>query len=404
MKQIFKQLTAWGSAALLAGSFSAMPVLAADTDIYVETVCEGFDPVYDDTIVVNAPIDGVCSVTVVQHSPERENLLLYEGTFEGAAGTAYIFRAEPGDYTVSLTVDAVRNSAVKRTFSQDFTIENPDFVISDEAFFVKTSYIFDLTVTTVAGNAAADPERTEAHAEIADDVNTVTNSVNFKQYARFRGDFNGDGITDAVDSQLTLMEYAAWLVDTESENPADAETFAACDIDGDGLLTATDAQYILVFYAATLVGETPEWFDGLPDSRYQNDPMQPPQETAPTETEPVQTTTVETTVTTTDETTVTTASTAAETAVTSTTETTVPTTAPASTSSGGHYYGEVLLEKPNDGSRPWFLICLAINSNGEKNLMSMGEADYQLLIDYLDNTNSWPEEAGSYMYYVYMGE
>lgn len=301
MKRMFKQLAAWGSVTLLAGSFAAMPVQAADYSayVYVETVCEGFDPVYDDTVVVYAPIDGAFSVTVVQHSPERENLLLYEGTFEGTADTAYVFRAEPGDYTVAVTVDAVRNSAVRRTFSQDFTIANPDFVTGDESPFSQTAYIFDLTVTQVAGNAAADPEHTEAHAEITDGVNAVTNSLNFKQYARYRGDFDGDGITGIVDSQLTLMEYAAWLVGAESENPADAETAAACDIDGDGVLSAVDAQQILMFYAATLVGEIPEWLDGLPDSRYQDDRLQPPQETTPTETAPIQTTTITTTVTTT---------------------------------------------------------------------------------------------------------
>lgn len=319
MKCICKTLSVWTSAAILIGSAAAMPVQAAANAVYAETVCEGFAPIYDDEILVNAPFEGIFAVKVVQHSPERENLVLYDGTFAGAADTDYIFRAEPGDYTVYITVDAVRNSAVKRTFSQDFTIDNPDFVKPDETFFTKTQYLFDLSLTGIAGDAAADPERTEAHAEITGEVNTVTNSVSFKQYARCRGDFDGDGVTDLIDAQLTLNEYAASLTGSVSDAPADAETAAACDIDGDGELTAIDAQQILMFYASTLVGETPEWLDGLPDDRYQKDPMQPPQETTPTETEPVQTTTVETTVTTTDAETTTETETETESVMTTTT-------------------------------------------------------------------------------------
>lgn len=268
MKLFMRSLAAWTSAALLAGT-AALPVQAAEDAapnvIYAESACPDFDPVYEDTLIVSAPEHEPFTVVIVQHSPERENLLLYDCAFVGSEDTQYVFRMEPGDYTMYLTMDAVLQSAVTRTLTEDFTIDNPDYFKFD-----KTVYCVDLILQPVSGDNGAVPFVPAMHTNVSDTLCETTMIAQFGRYSHLRGDYNGDNETDLIDAILTLTEYTSAMVGGSGDIPANAEQIAACDIDGDGALTLIDAIRILSFYTMRIIGQTPEWPDGRSDGRYQS--------------------------------------------------------------------------------------------------------------------------------------
>ena len=258
------------AAAVCSTAVLAVPAAAeGDTEFpeweFVPPLYDDFEPVGDDIVAVSGLTDDPFSVQIIQHSPERDNLLLYDNDFAAEDEPVYFYRIEPGDYTVRITAEAVKASAVKRTFEYDFTIENPDYSTEPDVF-ARTQYGFQLVLESVGGDNPAEPALTDTESGIEDGSNVILQTVTFGRYSCFRGDYNGDGLTDAGDAQLTLVEYLESIV---GGNPsADAEQIAACDIDGDGALTAADAQQILTFYLAEVVGEVPVWQDGIPDVRY----------------------------------------------------------------------------------------------------------------------------------------
>lgn len=62
-----------------------------------------------------------------------------------------------------------------------------------------------------------------------------------------KGDINGDGIIDAVDSTLVLMHYAS--MSTDGTGTIEDDKLSVADYNGDGFIDAIDATAILVHYA-----------------------------------------------------------------------------------------------------------------------------------------------------------
>lgn len=235
----------------------------------VDSLYEDFDPVGNDILAVSGFADSPFSVQIIQHSPERDNLLLYDNDFAAGNDPRYFYRIEPGDYTIRITAEAIIASAVKRTFEYDFTIENADYSAEPE-LFERTQYGFLLEFETAAGDDPALPVLTNTENSIQVDSKVIIQTVTFGRYARFRGDYDGDGTTDSSDAQQTLIAYLESMIG--KGDVANAEQIAACDIDGDGVLTSSDAQQILAFYLEQMVGADPVWRDGIRDVRFDVEP------------------------------------------------------------------------------------------------------------------------------------
>lgn len=79
-----------------------------------------------------------------------------------------------------------------------------------------------------------------------------------------RGDFDGNGKIDVIDSQNVLLIYAELLVGNTPD--LTEQEFGAADVDEDGEIKAIDAQLILLYYAYnTLAGEDTTWEQLLAD-------------------------------------------------------------------------------------------------------------------------------------------
>lgn len=239
-------------------SFFALPVQAAEQTVCIETVCPDFEPLSEDIIRFSGLENNRVQIRIVQHSPERENLLLYDTELQSEPEHNYIFRAEPGDYTITVSTPTVSGGAAVSTYTQKFTIDNADF--SDAPQYEKTEVCFTGSYLQAKDTEIAAPEQLSANTEYADGVKQQAAEIGFPRYQRIRGDFDGDGTVDVSDAQQTLNAYAELLSDKPAEIVPAAS--AACDISGDGRLDAEDAQAILLYYSETLAGNTPHWQDG----------------------------------------------------------------------------------------------------------------------------------------------
>lgn len=250
---------------------AALPAYAADTPaetaeqiVYIESVCPDFTPLSDDLILFSGLQYNKAHIRIVQHSPERENLLLYETELDCQPQHTYVFPAEPGEYTVTIRTQTVFGCAAVSDYTQDFTIENADF--SENPQFAKTNMVFAGAYLRTEDSAPANPELLSAEVKYEDNIKNAVTEIGFPRYQRIRGDYNGDTAVDSADAQLTLNVYSETLAGNPSETlPAAA---AACDINGDGILDSADAQYILLFYAEDIAGNTPHWPDGTTNPAY----------------------------------------------------------------------------------------------------------------------------------------
>ena len=197
--------------------------------VTVNPVCPDFQPLSMDTVTVKGVSDEPFSVKLVQHSPERKDLVLYDSAFPAAAADLYIFGAEPGDYTIYIGMDAVKDSAVRRIFQQDFTIENADF--SENPQFAKTNMVFAGAYLRTEDSAPANPELLSAEVKYEDDIKNSVTEIGFPRYQRIRGDYNGDTAVDSADAQLTLNVYSETLAGNPSETlPAAAAACASSSV------------------------------------------------------------------------------------------------------------------------------------------------------------------------------
>ncbi len=249
-----------------------MPAYAAeeteDDAVYVETVCPDFEPLGEDAFVFSGCYNNNVSVEIVQHSPERKNLELYNSTLKSDMQKLYVFRVEPGDYTVKISTASVFGGTKDVTYQQDITIENPDYSTGEDAF-TATRYGFFGKYIAADDMAKAEAVKLMEEPVLRSNKETkkgILCSLGFSRYNRLRGDFNGDGIVELSDAQLALSDYSKTLSGKKT-NTTPAQ-IAACDVSGDGRLDVADAQQILMFYSATIANKTPHWQDGTTTAAY----------------------------------------------------------------------------------------------------------------------------------------
>ena len=261
-----KKITGMLVAVLIAVSAcgNMLSASAADASYYPDSVCDGFEPYAKDLITVQVPDDLSVSIDIMQHSQERENLLLYK--HDAKQPGFYMFRVEPGSYTVTLTADAVRGSAVKSSAFTVFVINDANDSVGDDAHDL-TDYQIICSKSMIEDSGISGITLSEAASGLTEGVLIYSQKAEFKQYNGFRGDYDGDGDTDNADAQFVLNDYAAWVADQTFQPDIPAGRIAAADYDGDGRLTAADAQEILTFYTMTVAGRIPQWSDGIPDAR-----------------------------------------------------------------------------------------------------------------------------------------
>ncbi|MDE5583926.1 MAG: hypothetical protein K2J08_09500 [Ruminococcus sp.] len=72
-----------------------------------------------------------------------------------------------------------------------------------------------------------------------------------------KGDVNGDGRVDSVDSSITLAEYS--LMSTDGKTSFTEEQKISADVNNDGFINSVDASMILAYYAEASTGGNPAW-------------------------------------------------------------------------------------------------------------------------------------------------
>ena len=239
-----------------------------DNTVYIDTVCPDFKPLGEDAFVFSGLYNNNVNIEIVQHSPERANLELYNSTLKSDMQKLYVFRVEPGDYTVKISTASVFGGTKDVTYQQDITIENPDYSTGEDAF-TATRYGFFGKYIAADDTAKAETVKLLEEPVLRSNKETkkgILCSLGFSRYNRQRGDFNGDGSIDSADAQLTLNTYADALAGkTDTTQPA---AHHACDINGDGALDSADAQNILIYYVEETTGNTPKWPDGSTAAKY----------------------------------------------------------------------------------------------------------------------------------------
>lgn len=207
--------------------------------------------------------DSVCKVSVAagteftlsvyQHSPERDELLMYTVSETPLADTIYCcVQLEPGDYTLELSMPAISGCPTQLQRELDFTVVNPD-------------YATDHTQTIVAVNLSATVDADQPLGFTGDaEESYIENGTEYQnavfvcnQAEGLRGDANPDGVIDSADAVVALRAYNAALMQMPSPI---TEIQAVCaDVDGDGAIQPADAIAILRYYNALLMQETPDW-------------------------------------------------------------------------------------------------------------------------------------------------
>ena len=240
---------------------AAMPALPANAETpepqYMTALYDDYDPVGDDVLCINATESA--DVKIVQHSPERENLVLFDCIVTPAAATEHLFRMEPGNYTIYISMSNIENGVTKSVYQMDFAIDNADYSVAPNQFD-HTRYDITLATEALADNAAALPKmQQETEAQVRDNVKYACDVITFGRYTLMRGDYDGNKEITALDAQNVLAAYASALTDDLDPDALTYAQRAACDIDGNGQLTALDAQYILMYYSEDMIGDTPLW-------------------------------------------------------------------------------------------------------------------------------------------------
>lgn len=268
MKTIINRAAAMLLSAAAVCCGAAFPASAADTaPVVLKTVCPGYEPLSDDMLYLTPDPAMPVRIELVQHSPERANLVLYKSTLEpAAAGTKYACAVEPGDYTLRVTYSPVKSSINNdKTVEHLFKIENADYAPAD-APFTKTEMTVSMPAQLCSAAQALGPAVGRTTQVVKNAVNTCSVSIPLSYYSGERGDFDGNGVTDVADAQYVLKEYVETL--SGKTGSANAMQKTVCDIDGDGKLSVSDVQYILIFYTEALSGKNPKWPDGASDHRY----------------------------------------------------------------------------------------------------------------------------------------
>ncbi|MCR4761169.1 MAG: hypothetical protein K5705_13055 [Oscillospiraceae bacterium] len=267
---IFCAATACTAAAAPASAAESAPAdEAAPVVTVVESVISDYVPTSTDVIAVHGKSGTPLHIKVVQHSPERENLVMYDNQFEQAENPVYMYHVEPGQYTVTINYPLVYSGPMIGSYVSDFTIENADYSAEPE-IFSQTQYGIELESKFIEAQKKAESVLTNTETQFKAGAKQIINSVTLERYDCHRGDYNNDTKTDLHDSRDTLKEYVYNFVGTERDDAANPMQIASCDIDADGKIGLRDQRYILTFYTTAMVKLKPTWPDGIEDVRFKD--------------------------------------------------------------------------------------------------------------------------------------
>lgn len=254
-----KKLTALLTAAVL----MAAPVFSAEAAREPFTAIEQMTPNYplehhgDAMLYVDAAESMGCGVEVIQHSPERENLVLYGTEVTLEQGKAAAFELEPGDYTIRVTEKATKDGFAPLTSEMKITVDNRDYT-------ALAAYDIYAHITLLTGDDTAKPMESNVSAtssKDADDKETAELDwqMQFAKYDRLRGDFDGDGAITLEDARDVLQYQVMLLTNLEPEVPPTNGQIVACDIDSNGEIGIEDVKAILDCSVASSIGLNYQW-------------------------------------------------------------------------------------------------------------------------------------------------
>ncbi len=198
------------------------------------------------------------TMELYQHSPERENLLYSNYTFENAKqGNVWTVQLEPGSYTVQMTARILKDGSMKQTFRQDFDIVDAD----DHTGTVFTDFTVNISETQIADTEEAGKNTGEIEQVPEEDgLKVLQQNVSFDYYDRLRGDFDGDGAITAVDATKTLIESGNAMIGNPYEELTPGK-LAACDMNHNGIPDVKDTMAILRYFGEKNAGREPVWED-----------------------------------------------------------------------------------------------------------------------------------------------
>lgn len=218
-----------------------------------------FEPVFPldrvaaGTLTLKTAQDMHISVEVIEHTPERDDIVLYDEDFDAQTADSYQCELESGDYTIAVTAPQFQDGFGSRTLRYDFTIENPDF--SEDLEYME--YTITISDELIADEDEPVYSASEPVSVNSDGILSVTQQMQFSRYDRIFGDYDKDGLITIDDAQNALTYYTySMFAQTPEWLPAE---FCACDITQDGILDLSDATLILTYYTMDSLGLEQSW-------------------------------------------------------------------------------------------------------------------------------------------------
>lgn len=268
-------------------------VLSATTISSAALCTYADDMVYSDfnandvngTVTVNIPEDTTAEVMITFTSPEVTDEPYFIKTVDDI--TSGSMQIEGRDTTENDFRDYTLHVSVKRNESGDIVSYADTFNIPDgndnPESFTELIYNFSFDDDFSGSDWTLSSETKNEKNIILHYGTSITGEMT--------GDVNGDGLIDAVDSSLVLVEYAALSTEGGTSTFTEKQKIYA-DVNSDGIIDAVDGSLILAYYAVASTSGTPAWEDILEDSGNETTTT-----TATTETSATETTTTTTAVT-----------------------------------------------------------------------------------------------------------
>ncbi len=209
----------------------------------------------DSICKVNVAAGTEFTLSVYQHSPERDALLMYTITDTPLTDTIYCcVQLEPGDYTLELAMPAISGCPTVMSQTLAFTVVNPDYATDH----TDTTLTVDVSAAIQADMPLGFTGGAEA-SYIENSTEYINAAFVCNQAEGLRGDANRDSKIDSSDAIIALQAYNASLMQTPA--PINEIQAVCADIDGDGVIQPADAIGILQYYNDLLMNETPDWND-----------------------------------------------------------------------------------------------------------------------------------------------
>lgn len=238
-------------AALCTASCFSLSALAAELH-YVFPLYP-LDRISAGKVILHIPEEETLFVQIIEHSPEQKNLVLYDTELKESTDTDHVFSLESGEYTIVCSTYYLTDNYKTKSFTQDFTIENPDF--SDT--LTETNYELTVDIMLREDDDDTESQMTPLQESTTEGICTLSQQMHFTRYNGNFGDYDRDGVITMQDAMETLTCYNSGELGLPL--PCNAAEKAACDIYPDGEITIEDAMAILQYYNDGILGIPQSW-------------------------------------------------------------------------------------------------------------------------------------------------